>query len=109
MIGMAIMLNDPMVRDQMRLSTLPISIQYTMSYLGFVIKILSGIVILNGRNWGRLLYVAWHIISITVAVTSSPTKAAVIPGLMFFLVVTFFLFRREAEVYFSPAGEPDNA
>lgn len=109
LITTTVMFNNPMARDLMNKTPIPIPLQYIMSYLGLLIMIVSGIAMLKGCNWARFLYVIWCLVGFLVGITTSPMKAAMIPGFVFFLFVTFFLFRPKANVFFSSAGEPDNA
>lgn len=94
-------LNNPMVREIMAKSLLPISLQFAMLYVGLLITIVSGIAMLKGQNWGRFLYVGWGVIGFVIGILTSPMKVAMIPGLVIFAVITFFLFRPKANEYFS--------
>lgn len=109
LITTTVMINNPMARELMGKSPIPISLQYAMSYLGLLIMIVSGIGMLKGRNWARFLYVIWSIAAFLIGITTSPMKAAMIPGLVVFLVVVFFIFRPKANAFFSPVGEPRDA
>lgn len=109
LIATTVMINDPISRELMSKSPIPIPVQYAMSYVGLLIMIVSGFAMLQGCNWARLLYVIWSMIGFLVAIVSSPVKAAMIPGFVVFLVVAFFLFRPKANAFFSPVEEPSNA
>jgi hypothetical protein len=93
-------LNDPMTRDLMSLSVIPIRVQYFMMYFGFLAQIVSGFAMLKRQNWGRLLYTIWCSIGLTVGLITSPMKVMMIPGIVFFAVMVFFLFRPKANEYF---------
>lgn len=108
-ISTTVMINNPMMVDLMSKSPMPIPIQWAIAYMGFLILIVSGVAILKGRNWARFLYVTWSIIGIVVSVATSPLKTPMIPGVVFFLVITFFLFRPKATAYFLPAQSSTNA
>ena len=109
LITTTLMINNPMARDLMSKSPIPIPVQYALSYVGLLIMIVSGVAMLKGCNWARFLYVIWSIIGFLVGFTTSPMKAAMIPGFVVFLVVAFFLFRPKANAFFSPVEEPSNA
>lgn len=96
-------LNNPMVKEIMSRSLLPLSVQYVMMFTGLVITVICGISILKGQNWSRYLYAIWSIIGYVIGLTTSPMKAALIPGVILFLVITFVLFRPKANVYFLPS------
>lgn len=95
------MQNDPTALELMGKSPISIPVQIALNYLGLVVTIVSGAVMLKGWNWGRLLYVGWSAISFMIGVITSPVKWALIPGLVIFLVLAFFLFRPKANEYFS--------
>ncbi len=97
------MLNNPMVRSMMRHSIVPLNIQYVMCYLGLLITIVCGAVMLKGGNWARFLYVAWSLIGFVFALITSPVKIAMIPGFVIFLIISFFLFRPKANEFFTPS------
>jgi len=88
---------------------LPIPVQFAMLYGGLFITIVAGIAMLKGMNWGRFLYVIWSVVGFLIGFTTSPMKAAMIPGLVVFGIFTFFLFRPKANEYFSGKGIASDA
>ena len=88
---------------------MPIPLQYTINFIGLSIMIISGIAMLKGFNWARLLYVTWSILGIIIAFFTSPMKAILLPGLVFLAIVIFFLFRPIANEYFKTSKVIDNA
>jgi uncharacterized membrane protein YagU involved in acid resistance len=104
LITTTIGLNNPMVKEVMSRSSIPIPAQYIMNYVGLLITLISGIAMLKGKNWARLLYVIYSIISIVIGFATSPMKAALVSGCIIFLVVVFFLFRPKAKNYFTGSG-----
>ena len=88
---------------------LPIPLQFAMTYVGLLIMVTSGVAMLKGQNWARLLYVGWSIIAIIIELAVSPMKAAMIPSVAFFLVIVFFLFRPQANAHFSTEGSSEDA
>jgi len=101
LITSTISLNNPMAKELMSRSSIPIPIQYAMMYVGLLITLISGIAMLKGQNWARLLYVIWSIIGFVFGIATSPMKAAMIPGFVVFLIIAFFLFRPKANEYFA--------
>jgi len=102
-------LNNPIVRELMEKSLLPISLQFTILYAGLLITIVSGVAMLKGQNWARFLYVGWGVIGFVTGILTSPMKAAMVPGFVIFAVITFFLFRPKANEYFLKKDTSDNA
>lgn len=86
----------------MRLSVLPITMQYAMMILGVIVSIGSGVLMLKGKVLGRTIYVGWSAISFIISVVVSPDKAMIIPGLIVFLLFVFFLYRPRANAFFLP-------
>lgn len=101
LITSTISLNNPMAKELMSRSLIPIPIQYAMMYVGLLITLISGIAMLKGQNWARLLYVIWSIIGFGIGIATSPMKIAMIPGFVVFLIIAFFLFRPKANEYFA--------
>jgi hypothetical protein len=109
LISTTAMINNPMTRELMSKSLLSVPAQYAITYLGLLITIVSGIMMLKGYNWARLLYVIWGTLGFMVGLITSPMKTAMIPGLIVFVVAVIFLFRPTANSYFSPAEPGANA
>ncbi len=96
-------LNNPMVKELMAKSPLPASLQYTMLFVGLAVTIASGIGMLKGQGWAGLLYVVWGVFGFLVGLLTSPMKAAMIPGLVVFAIIVFFLYRPASNQYFVKA------
>jgi len=93
--------NNPEVVEIMSLSTIPITLQYIMITLGLTITIISAIGMLNCKNWARFLYVGWSMIGFIISLLTSPMIAMLIPGIIVFMIITFFLFSSKANIYFN--------
>lgn len=104
LVTSTISFNNPIVKELMAKSPIPVNIQYLIMYFGLLVTFVSGMAMLKRQNWARLLYVGWSIIGFVIGITTSPMKAAMIPGLIIFLVIVFFLFRPKANEYFKPTG-----
>ncbi|MBK1859440.1 hypothetical protein [Cerasicoccus arenae] len=102
------MINNPMVRDLMAKSPIPIPIQYAISYAGLLVMIVSGIAMLKGKNWARYLYVIWSLAGSVMGIATSPMRTAMIPGVVLFMVFAFFLFRPKATSFFLLHKEAGN-
>ena len=109
LITSTVMLNDPMAKEQMSKSLLPIPLQYVMLYVGPLITLVAGLAMHKGQNWARFLYVVWGAIGCVIVFLTSPMIAGMIAGLIVFAVITFFLFRPKANEYFCPRGAVNDA
>ena len=86
---------------------LPAPLWHFMMFAGLLLTIVSGIGMLKGQNWARLLYVAWTGIDILAILAISPMSLGMIAKVGVFLLTVFFLFRPKANKYFR-ATEPAN-
>ena len=100
LISSAISLNNPIAREMMAKSPIPVNVQFVMMFVGILIMIVCGAAMLKRQNWARLLYIGWSIAGFAVGLATSPVKAAMIPGIIIFLIIVFFLFRPKANEYF---------
>jgi hypothetical protein len=96
-------LKNPQVQQLMSQSPIPVHIQVWLIYAGLGVSILSGLGMFAGQNWARFLYVIWNVFAILVGLVGSPIKL-LIPSVIFFLMITVFLFRSNASAYFE--GRP---
>ena len=103
LITSAGILNNPLAKELMAKSPIPVNIQYGMMYLGLLITIGCGIAMLKAQNWARRLYVSWSILGFIIGISTSKIKIMMIPGVIVFLIFTFFLYRPKANEYFNEA------
>jgi hypothetical protein len=92
--------NNPLVRDLMSKSVIPVPLQFVMMYVGLSISMACGIYMLKGANWARLLYIGWGAFGFLVSLLTSPTKLLLIPGVVVFAVFVILLTRPKATVFF---------
>lgn len=100
LVTTTIMIGNPMVKEMMGHSMVPASIQYLLMYVGLTVSVVSGIMMLKGQNLARLLYAIWGVFGFGFSLVTAPMKAAMIPGLVIFAIIVFFLFRPAANEYF---------
>lgn len=96
---------NPDVVKMMEMNVLPVSVQYTLTAVGVVLSILCGVLMLKARQSGRTVYVGWTLLSLAIGLFTAPAKMMLLPGLIFFLIIAFFLFRPKANEYFSQGQE----
>jgi hypothetical protein len=101
-------LKNPKVIEYMSRSPLPLSIQYAILALGVMVMTISGLGILKGKNWARFLYTGWGLGSFLMSLAIGTMQTSMIPGLIIFLIIAYFLFRHDANAYFSPADPGQN-
>jgi len=96
---------NPEVSKLMDLSSVPVPIQYLMMIVGVTIILYSGIGMLLGKKFARTLYVSWTPLALIYALATSPVKILIAPSLLFFLIIVFFLFRKNSNAYFNFSDE----
>ena len=98
---------DPTIKELMaRNSSLPIPVQYFDLYVSLLMAIVSGIAMLKGQNWGRLLYVIGSLIGLLLLFATSPMRPILILAPVPTLIIVFFLFRPDANRYFRADRTP---
>lgn len=106
MISTPVMLHNETTKELMAKSMLPFSVQYAMQAAGVLVMIGCGLSMLGGKSWARTTYVAWTVFALVVTYVTSPFKAMMIPGALFLLVATYFLYRPAANAFFAGAAPP---
>jgi hypothetical protein len=66
-----------------------------------LVALVSGVYLLRGRNWARWLALAW--MGIHVILSTFHTRLELAVHVLFFAVLTYFLFRPAAARYFRTA------
>ena len=98
--------------ELMAQNKLPLPAQYAMQAAGVLVMIVCGVSMLRGKAWARTTYVAWNVVGSVIAFATSPFTTTLIPGVLFFLVVTFLLYRPAANAFFrgpNPAAADPSA
>jgi hypothetical protein len=93
-------LRNPATRELMSKSSIPINVQIIVMYAGLLITLVSGIAMLKRQNWARFIYVGWRIITSIIIIATLPMKVLIIPSIIVFLIVVYFLFQPKANDYF---------
>jgi hypothetical protein len=101
------LIKNPTAQELMAKSAMPLPVQYGMIFIGLLVGVVGGIFMLKGANWARLLYVGWSIVGFVVSFITTPGKLMMLPGMIFLAVIVFFLFRPNANAFFS--GQPTGA
>jgi len=94
-------MHNPHVVELMNKSPFPVSVQYALMWSGALVTSGSGVMMLYQQNRARLLYVGWSILGIIIGLTTSPIKIMLLPGIVVFAIIGFFLFRPAANDYFA--------
>jgi hypothetical protein len=95
---------DEKVQKIMAQSSLPIAVQQGMAFGGIAVHLVCGIFMLRGRNWARILFVAWSTIGLCIGLSTSPYKFAMFPSAIMLAIEAFFLFRPAANAFFANDG-----
>ena len=95
-------MDNPITKELMAKSAMSVPLQYAVMCLGLVITLISGIALRRGHKWARTLYLGWSVFGLVVALFTSPVKIMLVPGVLMLAVIAYFLFRPQANAYFSP-------
>ena len=71
-----------MARELMAKSMVPIPAQYFMMFAGLLVSIVSGIFMLKGANWARMLYIIWSALGVLLPPHYQPGEARSHPGFL---------------------------
>jgi hypothetical protein len=91
---------NPIATQILEQSPLPMSVHLAIGAIGALVSITCGYGVLKGLGWSRLLYSAWVLISIAIALASMPFSSFMVVGWVIQAVVIFFLFRPDAGAWF---------
>jgi len=91
--------NDPVVQEMIAKYPTPTPVQYLTFFVDMIISTVSAIFMLRGANWARLLYICWGAFGYLIAFFMFHEKP--ILGIIYYLVVVFFLLRPKASAYFT--------
>jgi len=100
----ATMGSNPVAMKMIEQMHMSLRVQQAFSATGAVVNIICAYGILKGMPWSRVLYVVWSVIGIAVGLYISPMKILVALGLLFLVVISFFLFRDAANEWFQARG-----
>jgi uncharacterized membrane protein YobD (UPF0266 family) len=107
LVSTLFLINNPMAQELMAKSLMSIPLQYAMLFVGILVGLVSGVFMLKGANWARLLYVGWSILGFVIGFMTTPGKLMLLPSAIFLAVVVFFLFRPNANAFFSREAKSD--
>ena len=97
----------PEVRENYEKLGRSMSVSVAITMVAGMVTLVSGIAMLRGRNWGRMLYVILIPASYAVVLPTYGFSSAQVPGLLFYAVIVVFLTRPAASAFFkgsAPAG-----
>ena len=95
------MMNNPDVMDALAESKLGAGTQQMLGIVSSVITAISGYGMLQGKNWGRLLYVISSLAGIAINLYAMPMTGAQYLAIGIVAVVIFFLYRPAANAWFN--------
>ena len=84
--------NNPVVQEMISKNPIPTPVEHLTLFSDVIISMVCAIFMLRGANWARLLYICWGAFSLVIAFSTL--------GIVFYLVVVFFLLRPKASAYF---------
>lgn len=102
-VGLAMAMNRPGADAIWSLSTMSVGLQQFIGFAGIAVSLIAGIGALKRQNWTRWLFIVWNIATLGLVLASEPRFLLVLPSLVIFVLIVFFLFRRPANAWFTGA------
>ena len=96
--------SNEMARQMIAESGLSMQVQQALAVIGAIVGLVSAYGIFKGLPWSRVLYVAWSVVGLAIALATSPFKGMLLLSVAFLAVIAFFLFRPEADAWFAAKG-----
>ncbi len=107
--GMAYGFESQEVWDAMALNLLPVVVQRSLIMFTLGISILCGFMMLDGRPWARKLYIGFNGVSLLIQLVSAADKLMLLPAILIFGALVYFLLRPQANDFFAGKFEPEEA
>ncbi len=100
LISMLSTLNNAQVMEAYDHLALPAWATIGWSVFANLVTIAAAIGILKGQRWGRNCYLGISVLGLLAGGFNVPSVTMLIPGVVVFLIVAFFLLRAPATAYF---------
>jgi hypothetical protein len=94
--------------ERMASSPVPIPVQYAILAAADFLSLLMAYLLLGGKSSGRWLYAIVEPLRFVYALIQGSTTMMILPGLLMFAVIIYFLFRKDANIFFA-AGSANAA
>ncbi|MEM8593447.1 MAG: hypothetical protein AAGF06_01330 [Pseudomonadota bacterium] len=101
LMGAVLVMNDSVRMGYLATNKLPPMFQLGMVVVTSIVTFIAAVLIFKGRNSGRLLYLAWSIISLGVGVFNVKTLNTLVPGSLISLTLLAILFFPYMNQYFT--------
>lgn len=93
-------INGEIIIKVARNREIPAALQYCSLYSGFILMIICGFGILNGKNWARILYLLWNLAGLSFSIIIFQSKATIISNFLVFMIILYFLFQKKTNHFF---------
>ena len=80
---------------------IPFWFQLLYSYIGSVIMLVSGIFILGGRNWARVILMVWLLSVLIITLLITGLTFPLYSKFIIAVIVLFLLYSKKSNRYFS--------
>ena len=96
--------SNEMALRMMEDSGMSLRFQQALAVVGALVGLVSAYGIFKGLPWSRVLYVGWGIVSLAIALFTSPFKGMLLLSVLIIAVIAYFLFRPDADAWFAAKG-----
>ena len=96
--------SNEMALRMMEDSGMSLRFQQALAVIGALVGLVSAYGIFKGLPWSRVLYVGWSVVTIVIALFTSPFKGMLLLSVAIVAVIAYFLFRPDADAWFAAKG-----
>jgi hypothetical protein len=93
-------LNNPLLITYLSRSRFPVRMLIAFGFLGALSMVISGVFMLRGKNWARLLYFIWTGLGVAVSLITAGFRMSFVPGIVIYAVFLYLLTRTQVVDYF---------
>jgi hypothetical protein len=102
--GLLTMQSNPTVMQMIEKAGSSLAMHQAFSAVGIVVAAICSYGIFKGLPWARVLYIVWTVVSLAVMAFVLPMVSVLVLSVVFFAVISFFLFRPAANEWFAARG-----
>ena len=95
-----ILLSGPIFSKNLAENNISTHSQLLQICISSTIVIISGLFMLGGANWARILHVIHRVIGITVQIFQGSTAEETFPQILYFVITAALLFRTKSNEFF---------
>lgn len=96
--------SNPVAMQMLAKSGAPLAVHQAIGVVGSIVNLACAYGIFKAQPWSRVLYVGWSLVSLALTALLMPIVSILVLGVIFLVVIGFFLFSLRANEYFAARG-----